>query len=81
SMWLVVSSQSVRRDSGKLSEMWLITRLHGGACGASSVVHNTLEQREFSLTHEKKDIADAIAVYIPDVSTICITIGTTIEQV
>lgn len=74
---LEVSTQTVRRDIRKLSEQGLITRHHGGAGRASSVVNTAFEQREVSLTDEKKAIAD----YIPDGSTIFITIGTTVEHV
>lgn len=78
---LEVSTQTVRRDIRKLSEQGLITRHHGGAGRASSVVNTAFEQREISWTQEKKAIAEAVADYIPDGSTIFITIGTTVEQV
>lgn len=78
---LDVSTQTVRRDIRKLSEQGLITRHHGGAGRASSVVNTAFEQREVSLTEEKKAIAEAVADYIPDGSTVFITIGTTVEQV
>ncbi|WP_194208531.1 DeoR/GlpR family DNA-binding transcription regulator [Superficieibacter sp. 1612_C1] len=78
---LDVSTQTVRRDIRKLSEQGLITRHHGGAGRASSVVNTAFEQREVSLMDEKKAIAEAIADYIPDGSTIFITIGTTVEHV
>ena len=45
------------------------------------VVNTAFEQREVSLTEEKRAIAEAIADYIPDGSTIFITIGTTVEHV
>ncbi|URQ60744.1 DeoR/GlpR family DNA-binding transcription regulator [Pantoea alhagi] len=78
---LDVSTQTVRRDIRKLSDQGLITRHHGGAGRASSVVNTAFEQREVSLTQEKRAIAEAIADYIPDGSTIFITIGTTVEHV
>lgn len=78
---LEVSTQTVRRDIRKLSEQGLITRHHGGAGRASSVVNTAFEQRELSYTQEKMAIAEAIADYIPDRSTIFITIGTTVEHV
>lgn len=78
---LDVSTQTVRRDIRKLSEQGLITRHHGGAGRASSVVNTAFEQREVSSTEEKKAIAEAVADYIPDGSTVFITIGTTVEQV
>lgn len=78
---LDVSTQTVRRDIRKLSDQGLITRHHGGAGRASSVVNTAFEQREVSQTEEKKAIAEAIADYIPDGSTVFITIGTTVEHV
>lgn len=78
---LDVSTQTARRDIRKLSDQGLITRHHGGAGRASSVVNTAFEQREISWTEEKKAIAEAIADYIPDGSTVFITIGTTVEQV
>ncbi|WP_318373104.1 DeoR/GlpR family DNA-binding transcription regulator [Enterobacter sp.] len=78
---LDVSTQTVRRDIRKLSEQGLITRHHGGAGRASSVVNTAFEEREMSHTAEKKAIAEAIADYIPDGSTIFITIGTTVEHI
>ena len=74
---LDVSTQTVRRDIRKLSEQGLITRHHGGAGRASSVVNTAF----VSWTEEKKAIAEAVADYIPDGSTVFITIGTTVEQV
>ncbi|ENA0611402.1 DeoR/GlpR transcriptional regulator [Enterobacter bugandensis] len=78
---LDVSTQTIRRDIRKLSQQGLITRHHGGAGRASSVVNTAFEQREVSLTKEKQAIAEAIADYIPDGSTIFITIGTTVEHI
>lgn len=78
---LDVSTQTVRRDIRKLSDQGLITRHHGGAGRASSVVNTAFEQREVSQTEEKRAIAEAIADYIPDGSTVFITIGTTVEHV
>lgn len=53
---LEVSTQTVRRDIRKLSEQGLITRHHGGAGRASSVVNTAFEQREVSWTQEKKPL-------------------------
>lgn len=51
---LDVSTQTVRRDIRKLSEQGLITRHHGGAGRASSVVNTAFEQREVSTTRKKR---------------------------
>ena len=76
-----VSPQTIRRDLNDLAEQKMILRHHGGAGRASSVVNTAFEQREVSQTEEKKAIAEAVADYIPDGSTIFITIGTTVEHV
>ena len=60
---LDVSTQTVRRDIRKLSEQGLITRHHGGAGRVSSVMNTAFEQRELSLTAEKRAIAEAVADY------------------
>ena len=54
---LDVSTQTVRRDIRKLSDQGLISRHHGGAGRASSVVNTAFEQREISYTNEKMAIA------------------------
>ncbi|WP_414165416.1 DeoR/GlpR family DNA-binding transcription regulator [Superficieibacter sp. BNK-5] len=78
---LDVSTQTVRRDIRKLSEQGLITRHHGGAGRVSSIMNTSFEQRELSLTHEKRAMAEAIADYLPERCTVFITIGTTVEAV
>lgn len=77
---LDVSTQTVRRDIRKLSEQGLITRHHGGAGRVSSVMNTAFEQRELSLTAEKRAIAEAVADYLPERCTVFITIGTTVES-
>lgn len=78
---LEVSTQTIRRDIRKLSELGCITRYHGGAGRASSVINTSFEQREQAYTDEKIAIAKAIADYIPDRCTLFITIGTTVEHI
>lgn len=78
---LDVSTQTVRRDIRKLSELGLITRHHGGAGRTSSVMNTSFEQRELSLTHEKLAMAEAIADYLPERCTVFVTIGTTVEAI
>ena len=65
---LDVSTQTVRRDIRKLSEQGLITRHHGGAGRVSSVMNTAFEQRELSLTAEKRAIAEAVADDLPEQS-------------
>jgi DeoR/GlpR family transcriptional regulator of sugar metabolism len=63
---LDVSAQTIRRDIRKLSDQGLVTRHHGGAGRVSSVMNTAFEQRELSLTREKRAMAEAIADYLPD---------------
>ena len=76
---LDVSTQTIRRDIKKLSEDKLLVRHHGGAGRSSSVINLDYAVRQSSETEEKENIAAAIADYIPDNSTIFLTIGTTTE--
>lgn len=78
---LDVSTQTVRRDIRKLSDLGLISRHHGGAGRVSSVRNTEFKQREVSYTNEKAAIAQSIANSIPDGCTLFITIGTTVEHI
>ncbi|MBV4412824.1 DeoR/GlpR transcriptional regulator [Enterobacteriaceae bacterium YMB-R22] len=79
---LNVSIQTVRRDIRKLSEQGIVVRLHGGVGrSASSVTNMAFEQRETTYVREKTMIARQIADYIPNGSTVFITIGTSVEHV
>ncbi|QCR36176.1 DeoR/GlpR family DNA-binding transcription regulator [Nissabacter sp. SGAir0207] len=78
---LAVSTQTVRRDIRKLSEEGFITRHHGGAGRASSLVNTAFEQRELACNEEKRAIAAAIADALPDRCTLFMTIGTTVEHI
>ncbi|KAE9530204.1 MULTISPECIES: DeoR/GlpR family DNA-binding transcription regulator [Testudinibacter] len=76
---LDVTTQTIRRDIRVLSQMKLISRHHGGAGRVSSIDNTDFSIRETSHIEEKKSIANKIAEYIPDGSTLFITIGTTVE--
>lgn len=78
---LDVSTQTVRRDIRRLSEEGILSRYHGGASQASSVINRELEEREVSQIAEKRKIAQAVAERIPDRSTVFLAAGTTIEAV
>jgi DeoR/GlpR family transcriptional regulator of sugar metabolism len=79
---LEVSIQTVRRDIRKLSELGMVSRHHGGVGRpASSVTNISFEQREATYVHEKSMIARRIVDYIPNGSTIFITIGTSVEHI
>lgn len=76
---LEVTTQTIRRDIRTLSNIGLISRHHGGAGRVSSLVNTDFSIRETSHVVEKERIAKEIAEYIPDGSTLFITIGTTVE--
>jgi DeoR/GlpR family transcriptional regulator of sugar metabolism len=78
---LDVSTQTIRRDIRKLSDDGILSRYHGGAGQASSVINRDLEKREVLQTEEKQRIARAVAERIPDGSTVFLSAGTTIEAV
>jgi len=78
---LAVSTQTVRRDIRKLSQEGFITRHHGGAGRASSLVNTAFEQRELACNEEKQAIAEALARQLPDRCTLFMTIGTTVEHI
>lgn len=76
---LDVTPQTIRRDIRKLSDDGLISRHHGGAGRVSSMMNTEFSKRETSYIEEKTAIASQVAKYIPDGSTLFITIGTTVE--
>ena len=78
---LEVSSQTIRRDIKKLSELKLLIRHHGGAARSSSVVNLDYSVRQGSETEEKEAIASAIVEQIPDNCSVFLSIGTTSEIV
>ena len=78
---LEVSTQTIRRDIKKLSEDGILSRYHGGAGQASSVINRDLEKREVSQIDEKRRMARVVAEHIPDRSTVFLTAGSTIEYV
>lgn len=76
---LSVSAQTIRRDIKSLSKKKYLIRHHGGAGRCSSVINLNYELRQISEVDEKERIAQAIAEYIPDNSTLFLSIGTTTE--
>ena len=76
---LNVTTQTIRRDIRALSQQGLVSRHHGGAGKMPNLVNTDFSIRETTHTDEKTLIAQAISEYIPDGSTIFITIGTTVE--
>lgn len=76
---LSVTTQTIRRDIRVLSQSGFISRHHGGAGRVSSIVNTEFSVRETTHVEEKTVIANEIVKYIPDGSTLFITIGTTVE--
>jgi DeoR family glycerol-3-phosphate regulon repressor len=76
-----VTQQTIRRDINNLCDQELLTRTHGGAFYSSGVHNVTYSSRKSLASNEKKEIANAVAAFIPDNSSIVINIGTTTEQV
>jgi DeoR family glycerol-3-phosphate regulon repressor len=74
---LGVSAHTIRRDINSLCGEGKLRRTHGGAAyvdGGSNVPYRTREVLNF---HEKNRIAHAVTVFVPDGTTIFISIGTT----
>lgn len=76
-----VSTQTVRRDVAELCEAELLVRHHGGVGLPSSVVNTDYALRKISHLEEKEAIGRAVADYLPDNSSLFMTIGTTMEMV
>ena len=76
-----VTQQTIRRDINNLCDQELLTRTHGGAFYTSGVHNVAYSSRKSLASDEKKEIANAVAAFIPDNSSIVINIGTTTEQV
>lgn len=79
---LGVTLQTVRRDIGRLAEMSLLDRFHGGARMRGSATENiAYRQRQRMQEKSKTDIAKAVAARVPNGCSILINIGTTTEAI
>ncbi|MCG8687503.1 MAG: DeoR family transcriptional regulator [Desulfobacterales bacterium] len=76
-----VTPQTIRRDINTLDREGRLARYHGGAGPTGSTENLAYTQRKNLLQAEKKEIARATAVLVPDNSSLFINIGTTTEQV
>ncbi|SDR47046.1 DNA-binding transcriptional regulator of sugar metabolism, DeoR/GlpR family [Pseudovibrio sp. Tun.PSC04-5.I4] len=76
---LSVSTQTIRRDIRKLSELKLLARYHGGVARRSSVVNVDYEVRQTTGREEKESIAQTVVDQIEDNSTVFLSIGSTID--
>ena len=79
---LDVTLQTVRRDIAKLADEGVVSRFHGGVRLASSTIENlAYTQRENLNRMAKEAIARAVALQIPNDSSLILNIGTTTEAV
>ncbi|MBE2293733.1 MAG: DeoR family transcriptional regulator [Phycisphaerales bacterium] len=77
-----VTPQTVRRDINILCDSGLLRRFHGGAgLPMSSVENIEYPRRQVMNTEGKRHIAELVASYIPDRSSLFINLGTTTEAV
>lgn len=74
-----VSSQTIRRDIQYLCDTNLLVRHHGGAGLPSSIVKTDYAAKRVAQLAEKEAIAEAIADFVPDHTSLFMTIGTTVE--
>lgn len=77
----VVSTQTIRRDILALSRENLVTRHHGGAGSASSLVNISYDVRRISMLEEKQRLASAAVSMISPGHSMFMSGGSTIEIV
>lgn len=78
---LGVSSQTIRRDITELDRTGMLERQPGGASCRTTILNTTYNARQVEDFKEKENIARTIAEYIPDNSSIFLTLGTTVEVI
>lgn len=77
-----VTPQTLRRDINTLCELGLLRRFHGGAAlPANSVENIEYPQRQVMNPEGKRRIAELVAAFIPNRSSLFINLGTTTEAV
>ncbi|MEG3082143.1 DeoR/GlpR family DNA-binding transcription regulator [Sphingomonas sp. PB2P12] len=76
-----VSSQTIRKDLNQLSQVAMLSRVHGGAVTTSGVDNLDHGARRSFASAAKTAIGAAAARLIPDGASLFITIGTTTEAV
>ena len=72
---LGVSSQTIRRDISELDRTGMLERRPGGASCRTTILNSAYDFKD------KERIARTIAEYIPDNSSIFLTLGTTVEVI
>ena len=76
-----VTPQTLRADLNQLADAGLLLRHHGGASIPSSVSNSSYADRHSEFAREKKLIAGRIAQWLPDRSSLFLTLGTTMLAV
>jgi len=76
-----VSAQTIRRDILAMSKNNLVTRHHGGAGSASSVLNTSYKVRQISMLDEKRELARTAAAMIRTNKSMFISGGSTMEIV
>jgi DeoR/GlpR family transcriptional regulator of sugar metabolism len=69
----------VRRDLKEMDDRGLVNRVHGGASVIDGDLEPVLSSRSSSHSEQKKRIAKAAALRVPESATVLITGGTTTE--
>ncbi|UJF18243.1 DeoR/GlpR family DNA-binding transcription regulator [Vibrio sp. SS-MA-C1-2] len=78
---LDVSTQTIRRDIKKMSDVEMIIRHHGGASSISSTVNLDFDIRKNTDVSKKDAIGKMVADSIPEGASLFLTIGTTTEAI
>lgn len=78
---LNVTPQTIRRDINRLCEENILRRYHGGAAIKEMTGNDDYLSRKNQLQNEKESIAQKVAEYIPNDSTLFMGIGTTMEAI
>lgn len=76
-----VTTQTIRRDIGELSEIGLLKRRHGGVEPREPNANLSFGERRILNLEAKQRIARAVAARVPNGASLSVSIGTTPEMV
>lgn len=76
-----VTTQTIRRDLQRLSDLGVLRRRHGGVEVPSIASNLPYPQRQVLNLREKRQIGRAVAAFIPNGASLAFSIGTTPEAV
>lgn len=76
-----VTPQTLRGDLNRLADEGRLVRHHGGASIPSSVINTSYALRRSEFAREKAQIARQIAAWLPERSSLFMTLGTTMLAV